>query len=445
MNNVNNCKCNDFNSQKRNHHGVVCTLCNPSVIETLLVPNEITAYRTWLFDVETGLKTRGAGSSQSWNKFNLSPPPTNSINNLYDHMKPWSQQATCYYNNHPAPDPYCSCGYYSVKEFGAKGRRYTSFSHDSTQNLINNFYRNIYNSLLALSTDSQKAYAELFFYSPAMKTLELKEFPLLSEVALSGKIIECEKGYRSQKVEAKKLFLLINFFELNTISQELGKFLDKDNSEVIHSTIVWLDFLNSYIKSISKLYGCSFEMLVNVDKNNPIDINLFNPPDWDNGYLSFEKDLYISERLRGIADTVLISNKLLKKQPNPDLDEIRKIIPLSDSGRIRRVKNQDVTFGNLLRKNLEDDFFYNNVEDNCRAYQEKIFAFLSLYECITKCNNGLTATSDNPDLFDLNLRLFLRNYKRIQGLEPKRWFPELFSYLENFIDINKNLNEVFEI
>ena len=62
-----------------------------------------------------------------------------------------------------------------------------------------------------------------------MKTLELKDFPILSEVALSGKIIECEKGYRSQKVEAKKFFLLINFFELNTISQELGQFLNKDN------------------------------------------------------------------------------------------------------------------------------------------------------------------------------------------------------------------------
>ena len=443
MINVNYCRCNDVNSGKRNHHGVICTLCNPSFIEPLLIPNEIAAYRTWSFDVETGLIPRIAGRTQSWNDFNSSPPPTYSINSLYDDMKPWSQQAICDYNNHPAPDPYCSCGYYSIKEFGVSARRYSPFSHDSTQNIIKRFNRNVYNSLLSLSTQSQKAYAELFFYSPAMKTLELKEFPILSEVALSGKIIECEKGYRSQKVEAKKFFLLINFFELNTISQQLGKFLNKDNSEVIYSTIVWLDFLNNYIKSISKLYGCSFEMRVNVNKNNPIDSNLFNPPDWDNGYLSFEKDLYINERLRGIADTVLISNKLLKKQPHPDLDEIRKITPLSDTGRIRRVKNHDVNFENLFRKNLYGEF-YDNLEDNIRAYQEKIFAFFSLYECITKSNTKLSATNDNSDLIDLSYRLFLKNYKRIQGLEPKRWFPVLFSYLENFIDINKNFNEVLE-
>ena len=442
MINVNYCRCNDVNSGKRNHHGVICTLCNPSFIEPLLIPNEITAYRTWSFDVEYGLTPRIAGGTQSWNDFNSSPPPY-SINSFYDDMKPWSRQAICRYNNHPAPDPYCSCGYYSIKEFGVSERRYNSFSHDSTQNIINRFNRNVYNSLQTLSTQSQKAYAELFFYSPAMKTLELKEFPILSEVALRGKIIECEKGYRSQKVEAKKFFLLINFFELNTISQELGQFLNKDNSEVIYSTIVWLDFLNNYLKSISKLYGCSFEMRVNVNKNNPIDINLFNPPDWDNGYLSFEKDLYINERLRGIADTVLISNKLLKKQPHPDLDEIRRITPLSDTGRIRRVLNHDVNFENLLRKNLHGEF-YDNLEDNIRAYQEKIFAFLSLYECITKSNTRLSATNDNSDLIDLSYRLFLKNYKRIQGLEPKRWFPALFSYLENFIDINKNFNEVLE-
>ena len=442
MINVNYCRCNDVNSRKRNHHGVICTLCNPSFIEPLLIPNEITAYRTWSFDVEYGLTPRIAGGTQSWNDFNSSPPPY-SINSLYDDMKPWSRQAICRYNNHPAPDPYCSCGYYSIKEFGVSERRYNSFSHDSTQNIINRFNRNVYNSLQTLSTQSQKAYAELFFYSPAMKTLELKEFPILSEVALSGKIIECEKGYRSQKVEAKKFFLLINFFELNTISQELGQFLNKDNSEVIYSTIVWLDFLNNYLKSISKLYGCSFEMRVNVNKNNPIDSNLFNPPDWDNGYLSFEKDLYINERLRGIADTVLISNKLLKKQPHPDLDEIRRITPLSDTGRIRRVHNHDVNFENLLRKNLHGEF-YDNLEDNIRAYQEKIFAFFSLYECITKSNTKLSANNDNSDLIDLSYRLFLKNYKRIQGLEPKRWFPVLFSYLENFIDINKNFNEVLE-
>ena len=44
---------------------------------------KITAYRTWSFDVEYGLTPRIAGGTQSWNDFNF-PPPTYSINSLYD-------------------------------------------------------------------------------------------------------------------------------------------------------------------------------------------------------------------------------------------------------------------------------------------------------------------------------------------------------------------------
>ena len=103
-----------------------------------------------------------------------------------------------------------------------------------------------------LKLEQQKSFAQLFFYSPVLKTLELNNFPILSEVAISGNIVECEKGYRSRKIEARKLFLLVNFFELNEISKQLGQYLNKDNAEAIHSTIVWLDFLNNYIKSIAK-------------------------------------------------------------------------------------------------------------------------------------------------------------------------------------------------
>ena len=33
-----------------------------------------------------------------------------------------------------------------------------------------------------------------------MKTLELSNFQIVSEVALSGNVVECEKGYRSEKI-----------------------------------------------------------------------------------------------------------------------------------------------------------------------------------------------------------------------------------------------------
>tara|TARA_B100000575_G_scaffold205923_1_gene167317 strand:+ start:322 stop:1689 length:1368 start_codon:yes stop_codon:yes gene_type:complete len=454
MFNLNFCNCDDANANKRNHHGVVCTRCNPSNIETLLIPNEINAYRTWGFDIEIGLTPLGRPKIQGWNEFNSTPPPHTTINNHYKYMKPWNLPASCLYNNHSAPNPYCSCGYYSVKNFGVNGRHYSPFSHDSTRKIIDRFSRNVMYPIERLYTEQQKAFARLFFYSPALKTLELNNFPILSEVALSGNIIECEKGYRSQKIRAKKLFLLVNFFELNQISEQLGAYLEKDNAEIIHTTIVWLDFLNNYLKSISKLYGCSFEMLVNIDKQNSLDfgrkrmelineISYNSPPGIEiSEYLSFEKNLYVNERLRGISDTVLISNKLLKKQSISDLDEIRKIISSSSLESIRRASKKDITFERLVSQR-RSPYIYN-VEDNFRMYQEKIFAFLSLYKCITKNHTRLTPSSNDSDLFGLNHQLFLKNYKRIFGFEPQTWFPVLFAFLENSIDINNNFDEAFE-
>ena len=454
MFNLNSCNCNDVNARKRHHHGVVCTKCNPSNIEPLFVASEINAYRTWLFHIESGLSPLSKGRIKGWNEFNSSPPPSTSIDELYEHMKPWSPPATCIYNTHAAPNPYCSCGYYSVKEFGSRDRRFSAFSHDSTTKIIDKFSRNVMRTLEHLNTEQQKSFAKLFFYSPVLKTLELNNFPILSEVAIRGNIVECEKGFRSQKIEVKKLFLLVNFFELNEISKQLGQYLNKDNAEAIHSTIVWLDFLNNYIKSIAKLYGCGFEMLVNVNKQNPLDfgrkrMELINEISYNSlgfiqnsEYSSFEKSLYINERLRGISDTVLISNKLLKKQPIPDLDEIRKIILASDIGNIRRVSNQDVTFERLVSHRRWQDTY--NIEDNFRMYQEKIYAFFSLYKSIAKNTKNLRPSSTDIDFLGLSHKLFLKNYKKIKGLEPQTWFPVLFAFSENFVDINNNFNEAFE-
>ena len=454
MLNLNSCNCNDFNARKRHHHGVVCTKCNPSNIEPLFVASEINAYRTWLFHIGSGLLPLSKGRIQGWNEFNSSPPPSTSIDGLYEHMKPWSPPATCIYNNHAAPNPYCSCGYYSVKKFGCGDRRFSAFSHDSTAKIIDKFSRNVMHTLECLNTEQQKSFAKLFFYSPVLKTLELNNFPILSEVAISGNIVECEKGFRSQKIEVKKLFLLVNFFELNEISKQLGQYLNKDNAEVIHSTIVWLDFLNNYIKSIAKLYGCSFEMLINVNKQNPLDLGrermeLINEisynsigPIQNSEYSSFEKSLYINERLRGISDTVLISNKLLKKQPMPDLDEIRKIILASGIGNIRRASNQDITFERLVSHRRWQDTY--NIEDNFRMYQEKIYAFFSLYKFIAKNTKNLRSSSTDTDFLGLNHKLFLKNYKKIKGFEPQTWFPVLFAFSENLVDINNNFDEAFE-
>ena len=151
-----------------------------------------------------------------------------------------------------------------------------------------------------------------FFYSPLLKTLEIDNLKILSEVSLTGKVIECEKGYRSEKIQPRKFYLLVNFFDLNVLSEELGNYINKDPAEAINSTIVWIDFLNKYFKGIANNLGCDFELLVKVNKNNPIDkivkveyenevknaLNLFI-----NELSDKEKDiinyLYFDEKLKG--------------------------------------------------------------------------------------------------------------------------------------------------
>ena len=118
MLNVNFCNCNDENFLPRNHHGIVCTKCNPALIQPLLVAEEIKAYRTWHFNIESGFVARNNGRIQGWNNFNTSPPPGFTVGSLHSSNQPWHPPAICVYNNHIAPDPYCSCGYYSVKNFG---------------------------------------------------------------------------------------------------------------------------------------------------------------------------------------------------------------------------------------------------------------------------------------------------------------------------------------
>ena len=100
VSNVNFCYCNDIYTRKRNHHGVVCTMCNPQNIESLLVPNEIKAYKTWNFDFETGFSDNRMVRQQAWSDFNILPPPNISKLDDNDFVKPWTNSAHCIYGNH---------------------------------------------------------------------------------------------------------------------------------------------------------------------------------------------------------------------------------------------------------------------------------------------------------------------------------------------------------
>ena len=454
MSNVNFCSCNDIYTRKRNHHGVICTTCNPHKIESLLVPNEIKAFKTWNFDMQLGFADNRTVRQQSWSDFNILPPPNISKAKQDSFPKLWTDPAYCIYSNHKAPDPYCSCGYYAVKGFGLSGSGISGgpFSHNSTSSIITNFDRNVMSPLSMLSQKQQSQYAKMFFYSPLMKTLELTNFQILSESALIGNIVECEKGYRSEKIKPQKLFLLVDFFELNTISSRLGNLINRDRAESIYSTLNWLDFLNNYLKSISSFHGCSFEMLVNVDKGNPIDTYSSIQKDINSRYLSFENDLYINERLKGIAESVVISNRLLKKQPFPDLEEM--ILGDSEESNFKvnihqnNIKNnQNITFRTLVRASKYTNDITPFEIEHIRQYQEKILAFRNLYKCITSGKTFPFALSipDTPEIFGFDTKIFFQNYTRIQGVHPGVWFSNLYKNFKSTVDEHSQIKDYMVI
>ena len=67
MNNINECRCITVHNL-RQHHGVVCTTCNPNRIEKLVVPGTVTGYRVWKFDHQHGFRNT-TGRKRGWSEF----------------------------------------------------------------------------------------------------------------------------------------------------------------------------------------------------------------------------------------------------------------------------------------------------------------------------------------------------------------------------------------
>ena len=195
--------------------------------------------------------------------------------------------------------------------------------------------------------------------------------------------------------------------------------------------------------TLNKKQACDFELLVNVDKNNPIDSETLNREEvrkreaHSPNYLSFEKDLYINERLRGIADTVLISNKILKKQPFFDLDEltyfekkylesdtVAQFYQRTTAKHLRTLQNRDINLSRIVRQNRH---YRAWGLDNFRKYQEKILSFGVLYLNIlnNEINYKEIIKSDFTEIFGFKYNLFLDNYQSLEGFDPQKWFPLL--------------------
>ena len=178
---------------------------------------------------------------QSWNDFNNLHLQGLELND--DFMKPWSGRATCRNYDHNAPNPYCSCGYYSIKKFGVW--HVVSFLTMDKRN-ISRFNTNVtlFARLNKQNEYEQKTLLNSFLIVQLLKHLEMKNFALVGEVALRGVIIECEKGYRSQFVEARKVFLLLQFETLLGICRYLGQIINKDEAaEAITQQYEWAVYI----------------------------------------------------------------------------------------------------------------------------------------------------------------------------------------------------------
>lgn len=167
-----------------NYSGVACKESNPEEPEAMLVPSEVYGYRTFPFSFSSGFLFDGN----------------------YRIAKPWDLYATCRAPNpdiHQAPNLYCTCGFYSLNEIRIQHNLSDRFGHIMNPS---NFDK------IAAKKADQSSY-----------------FPLVSKVSLKGKIIECEKGYRSERIYPEEfmtifdLDALFKFYEERKIQERLRK------------------------------------------------------------------------------------------------------------------------------------------------------------------------------------------------------------------------------
>ena len=316
MSNIKICNC--ITNDKRNHHGVVCARCNSEKIDPLLVIGDITAYRVWKFNPVYGFNINKNNGFNTWSDFNEVVPP--GFGEQHDSMKPWSGKAKCNHYNHSAPNPYCSCGYYSIKEFASPNSG--GFGHDSTP-LLRSYTNELAKNLDFYTQDEKKQLAKLLFYSPVAKTLELKDINLLAEVSLTGVTIECELGYRSEYVEPKKFYLLLELDTLYSLVSYLGNMIGKDDAEKFYVTYQWVIYLDNYFTNVLKLYGYDFELRFNTTGYDDDGFEyLTGDQSKNSNFLPLRDHPFLYTKFRYIAEVVEATNRIMRHQL-PSLEEMR--------------------------------------------------------------------------------------------------------------------------
>ena len=425
----------------RNHHGVVCTTCNTNTIEPLLVPNEITAYRVWKFNHRDGFSIRTNGRS-GWYDFNQVVPPV--FAEEVDFMKPWRGSANCNIYDHKGPNPYCSCGYYSIKNFANNSNG--SFGHDSSR-MIEDYLKRAFTRIESLRDEEKKRIMELLFYSPVAKTTEIINLNLTAEVSLTGNIIECEFGYRSQYIEPKKFFLLLDFDTLYNLVSFLGNQLGKDNAEKMYVTYQWIVFLDNYFTNILKLYGYEFELRFNTVGYSTDEFEPLTGDQSKNSTYYPLRDHPFYPKFRNIAYVLEETNKIMRHQL-PSLNEIKNEFDIKDEGNLVNLANR--RYSALKQKyyrprsgsivSLTDIRFRETIAEFFPTYASSLIAFAHFNVMLSEKPNNknhLLAYPNLAKMFGFRYHSFLESKYSAEQMavettfteeHPKHYFKGLYPY-----------------
>ena len=447
MENVNKCQCLENNL--RTHHGIVCTKCNPESIDPFIVPESIKAYRVWRFTIQNGFHAAGGWRrNRTWSDFNDVLPP--GFGTEQDFMKPWSGKATCRNYDHNAPNPYCSCGFYSIKKFAEISSG--NFGHDGSDDLLSR-YNNLFARLTEKPEHEQKLVAELFFHSPVIKTLEMKNFVLVGEVALRGVVIECEKGYRSQFVEPEKFYLLLQFETLMGICRYLGEILKKDEAAIFHAAYEWAVYIDNYLTNMLKVYGHDFELRFKFYDTQLDNYEQLTGDQTKNSeYLPFRDHPLIYPKIRLVSEVISETNRLL----NYKLPSLAILIEKAAKGSGNVVYLDDIKnyrsprMRHIRQRRAGFDHFFNHFRRESLAeflpqYLEYVLSFAHFNAMLSEESNEkghLLAYPNLTHLFGFRYHEYLErkysaeyafNIAFTPGEHPKYWFREMYPYFEKHL------------
>jgi len=451
MNNLIQCSCEQNEKlKKRDHHGIVCTTCNPNIVEPLLVPDYINAYRVWNYSHDFGfINTPSYTIRNDWSNFNDDLPP--DATEALELMKPWNVPAKCRIYNHKSPSPYCSCGFYSLKKFGVTGYQ---FQHDSSRQIMRNF-QPIGGIIRRFNQKDLNKYFELMFYSPLAKLLFVDDINLVADVKLSGRIIECEKGYRSEHVLPKKFYLLLDLKELVNIVMSFSRHLDVTNRDCITATYHWLLLIEEYFTNLLSLYECKFELKIKHSDFLPMNENMKNTRmNVDTPYTYYKNHPYFD----GIFNTNLSALEFGEATRNIRLLNISDLVlkdPIYGTSNVRYINNHRLNkvgqplWDKYSKRDLSPRYLFDRIDagrnnDILLAYTQRLLSFGQLSATLTNTYGDQGSLLHFPDfspLFGFTYHSYLENKINTKELlkenylaehHPSFWFPSIYGFYKKF-------------